>query len=133
VGHTALIAALVVMGPFLLVSGAADLIRRRRFDAGALRATGTVTACERVPGLESARSTYRLRVRFTAPTGEDVDFGDDSTRPYALGAPVPVHYTPRPPWPARVTGAGSGSTLRAYGLLLVGGLATIALVAVLIT
>jgi hypothetical protein len=132
VGHTVLIAALVIMGPFLLVSGAADLVRRRRFDAGALRATGTVTACERRPGIESARPTYRLRVRFTTPTGEDVEFGDDSTGPYAVGAPVPVRFTPRPPWPARVAGAGSGSTLRAYGLLIGGGLATIGLVAVLI-
>lgn len=128
-----LIAALVVMGPVLLACGLVDLLRRRRFDTSAVRATGTVVACEQSPGVEASRPTYVLRVIFTAPTGETVQFSDDSTVAHMVGAEVPVAHAPRPPWPARVAEATSGSTLRAYGLMLVGGLATIALVAVLVT
>jgi len=127
-----LVAVLVLLGPVLLLSGVLDLLRRRRFDASALRATGTVVACERRPGQESDRPVYGLRVVFTAPTGETIEFADDSTTARAVGADVAVTHAPRPPWSARVAEPTSGSALRAYGFMLVGGLGTIALVAVLL-
>lgn len=110
-----------------------DLLRRRRFDASAVHATGTVVACERRAGLESDRPVYGLRVLFTAPTGETVEFADDSTMARLVGTDVAVTHAPEPPWKARVAEATSGSTLRAYGLMLAGGLVTIGLVAVLLS
>lgn len=127
-----LIAALVALGPVLLLSGVFDLLRRRRFDASATRGTGTVVACERRAGIESDRPVYVLRVVFTAPTGETVEFTDDSTGPRQVGTDIAVNHAPEPPWSARVAEASSGSTMRAYGLMLAGGLVTVALVVVLI-
>lgn len=93
---------------------------------------GTVVACERRPGLESDRPVYGLRVVFTAPTGETIEFADDSTVARLVGTDVAVEHAPEAPWSAHVSDA-SGTTLPAYGMIVTGGLATIGLVATLVS
>lgn len=132
-----LTAVLVVLGPVLLFVGVLDLLRRRRHtvpvDAPAERDVGTVVACERRPGLESDRPVYGLRVVFTAPTGETVEFADNSTTARLVGTDVAVEHAPEAPWSAHVIDAALDSPLPAYGLIVTGGLATIGLVATLVS
>lgn len=126
-----LIAVLVILGPVLLLGGVLDLLRRREDDAP--YDTGTVVACERRPGLVSDRPVYGLRVVFTTPTGETIEFADNSATARLVGTDIAVEHAPGAPWSAHVTEAVSGSTLRPYGLMLAGGLVTIGLVATLMS
>lgn len=129
-----LIAVLVVLGPVLLLAGVlALLLRRRRPAVPEAHGVGTVVACERRPGLSSDRPVYGLRVVFTAPTGETIEFADDSTTARLVGTDVAVEHAPEAPWSAHVTDAAGGSALPAYGLIVTGGLVTIGLVATLVS
>lgn len=93
---------------------------------------GTVVACERRPGLESDHPVYGLRVVFTTPTGETVEFADNSTVARLVGTDVAVEHAPEEPWSPHVTDAAGGAPLPAYGLIVVGVLATIGLVMTLL-
>lgn len=126
-----LIAVLVVLGPVLLLGGVLDLLRRR--DDGVPHGTGTVVACERRPGLESDHPVYGLRVVFTTPTGETVEFADSSAVARLVGTDVAVEHTPEAPWSAHVTDAAYGPGMRPYGLILAGGVVTIGLFAMLMS
>lgn len=128
-----LTAVLVVLGPGLLLIGVLDLLRRRRPGVPRAHDVGTVVACERRPGLTSDRPVYGLRVVFTAPTGETIEFADDSTVARLVGTDVAVEHAPEEPWSAHVTDAALGTAAPAYGMIVTGGLATIGLVATLVS
>ena len=93
---------------------------------------GTVVACERRPGLDSDHPVYGLRVVFTPPTGETVEFADRSTVARLVGTDVADEHAPQEPWSPHVTDTGSGAPLPAYGLIVVGVLGTIGLVMALL-
>lgn len=128
-----LIAVLVVLGPVPLLAGLLALLLRRRSGVPRARGVGTVVACERRPGLASDRPVYGLRVVFTAPTGETIEFADDSMVARLVGTDVAVEHAPEAPWSAHVSDDASVSALPAYGLIAAGGLATIGLVATLVS
>jgi len=128
-----LIAVLVVLGPVIFLFGVLDLLRRRPSETPDEHGTGTVVACERRPGLHSDRPVYGLRVVFTAPSGETIEFADNSAVARLVGSDVAVRHEPGAPWSAHVTEPPSGTALRPYGLILAGGLVTIGLAAMLIS
>ncbi|MDX2229202.1 MAG: DUF3592 domain-containing protein [Leptolyngbyaceae cyanobacterium bins.349] len=98
-----------IVGVLAMIAGSVTARKTKRFLARASTARGTVVHLVMRSSTDSADGTvsyaYHPIIKFTAQTGEDIEFESSSgSNPpmYALGQPVEILYDPQDPYRAKI-------------------------------